>query len=75
MRGNQQDQASDIDILIVGSPEIGDLEEALRALERRLQREINYTLLTREELACRLKTREPFITDVWQNKKVDLLAP
>ena len=72
---NQQDQASDIDVLIIGNPEIGDLEEALRALERRLQREVNYTLLTREELESRLKTRDPFITDVWQNKKVDLLAP
>jgi predicted nucleotidyltransferase len=72
---NQQDQASDIDLLIVGKPEMGDLEEALRTLERRLRREINYTLLTREEFESRLKKKDPFIADVWQNKRIDLLAP
>jgi len=72
---NQQDQASDIDLLIIGKPEMGDLEEALRTLERQLRREINYTLLTREELESRLKKKDPFITDVWENKRIDLLAP
>ncbi len=72
---NRQDQVSDIDVLIVGEPETGKLEEALGALERLLRREINYTLLTQEEFKSRLKEKDPFITDVWKNKRIDLLAP
>ncbi len=72
---NQQDQASDIDLLIVGRPEMADLEEAIRTLERHLRRDINYSLLTREEFESRLKRKDPFIADVWQNKRIDLMAP
>jgi hypothetical protein len=43
-------------------------------LERRLRREINYTLLCREELESRLKKKDPFITDVWKNERINLLA-
>jgi predicted nucleotidyltransferase len=72
---NQQDQASDIDILIIGKPEMADLEEALRTLERHLRREINYTLLTRDELESRLKKNDAFITNVWQDERINLLVP
>lgn len=71
---DQADQARDIDVMIVGEPKTGELEESLRALERRLRREINYTLLCREELESRLKKRDPFITDVWENERIDLLS-
>jgi len=43
----QQEAASDIDVLVVGSPEPGELESRMRRLERLLGREINYTVLSR----------------------------
>jgi len=70
---DQQDQASDIDVLIVGQPDIGKLEESIRSLERRLRREINHTLLSRKELQARLKKKDPFITDVWKGQRISLL--
>src|ERR1700686_2507791 len=43
---NQQDAASDIDVLVIGSPHEEDLAQAVGRLERQLGREINYTVLT-----------------------------
>ncbi len=44
---NQQDAASDIDVLVIGAPREEVLAEAVRKLERQLGREVNYTVLTR----------------------------
>ena len=71
---DQQDESSDIDVLIIGEPETGNLEECLLPLERRLRREINLTLLSREELEARFREKDPFLTDVWKNKKINLLV-
>ncbi len=46
---NQQDVASDIDVIVIGNPKGDLLAEAIRALERQLGREINYTVLSRKE--------------------------
>lgn len=70
---NQQDAASDIDILIIGNPEATALAESIRSLERRLGREINYTVLTREEFDSRRARRDAFLENIWQNKR-QLLA-
>ena len=72
---NRQDQASDIDLLVIGTPPPLRFEEALRTLERRLRRDINYTLFSREEFAARRKKKDPFLAGVWENKKIDLLTP
>src|SRR6266576_5003434 len=39
---NQQDAASDIDVLVIGAPREEVLAEAVRKLERQLGREVNY---------------------------------
>lgn len=67
---DQQDQSSDIDVLIIGGPDATQIEESLRALERRFRREINYTLLTEGELEARLKKKDSFITDIWKTKQL-----
>jgi predicted nucleotidyltransferase len=46
---NQQDAASDIDVLVIGSPREEDLAQAVGRLERQLGRELNYTVLTPKE--------------------------
>ena len=71
---NQQDMASDIDILLIGSPREEILAEAIRKLERYLGREINYTILTPKEFEARRARRDPFLETVWHNKRVALLG-
>ena len=70
---NQQDAASDIDVLIIGRPGSQALAEAVGKLERQLGREINYTVLTRQELTARRKRKDAFLETVWQNKRIGLL--
>jgi predicted nucleotidyltransferase len=70
----QQDMASDIDVLVIGAPREEILAEAVRKLERRLGREINYTILTPKEFKARRARKDAFLENVWQNKRVSLLG-
>jgi len=72
---NQQDAASDIDVLMIGAPRGEALAEAVQKLERQLGREINYTVLTRKEFDSRRTRKDPFLENVWHNKRVSLIAP
>ena len=71
---DQQDAASDIDVLVIGNPKGEVLAEAMRRLERQLGREINYTLLTRKELESRRKRKDAFLESVWHNKRISLVS-
>jgi predicted nucleotidyltransferase/predicted transcriptional regulator with HTH domain len=72
---NQQDAASDIDVLAIGVPRSEALAEAVRKLERQLGREINYTVLTRKEFDSRRARKDAFLQDVWRHKRISLIAP
>ncbi len=72
---NQQDAASDIDVLVIGNPKGDALAEAMRKLERQLGREVNYTVLTRKEFDSRRTQKDAFLENVWHNKRVSLVAP
>lgn len=71
---NEADAASDIDLLIVGKPDQAQLAAATRKAEKTLRREINYTVLTSKELKRRLKKADPFITDIWNGKRIELIS-
>jgi DNA-directed RNA polymerase specialized sigma24 family protein/predicted nucleotidyltransferase len=71
---NQQDAASDIDVLVIGSPREEVLAQAVRRLERQLGREINYTVLTPKEFESRRARKDAFLENVWHNKRVSLVG-
>ena len=71
---NQQDAASDIDVLLIGEPESEVVEEAVRKLERQLHREINYTLLDQKEFKARRASKDAFLEDIWRHKRISLVA-
>jgi predicted nucleotidyltransferase len=71
---NQQDAASDIDVLMIGAPREEALAQAMRRLERQLGREINYTVLTPKEFESRRARKDAFLENVWHNKRVPLMA-
>ena len=72
---NQQDAASDIDVLVIGSPSEEDLAQSVGRLERQLGREINYTVLTPKEFGSRRARKDAFLESVWHNKRVSLIGP
>jgi predicted nucleotidyltransferase len=71
---NQQDAASDIDVLVIGNPKGDTLAEAMQRLERQFGREINYTVLTRKEFESRRARKDAFLENVWHNKRVSLVG-
>jgi predicted nucleotidyltransferase len=71
---NEADAASDIDLLIVGKLDQAELASEVRKAEKTLRREINYTILTSKELKRRLLKRDPFITDIWKGKRIELIS-
>jgi len=72
---NQQDIASDIDVLVIGNPKETVLAEVVRALEHQLGREINYTVLTRKEFDLRRARKDAFLEDIWHNERLALVGP
>jgi len=72
---NQQDVASDIDVIVIGNPKGTILAEAIRALERQLGCEINYTVLTRKEFDSRRARKDALLEDIWHNERFSLVGP
>lgn len=70
---NQQDAASDIDLLVIGAPSEELFAEGVRKLERELGRELNYTVMTRKEFNSRRARKDVFLENVWHNKRVSLV--
>jgi predicted nucleotidyltransferase len=71
---NQQDAASDIDVLVIGNPNTQALAETMQKLERQLGREINYTVLTQKEFDSRRRRKDAFLENVWHHKRVSLVG-
>jgi predicted nucleotidyltransferase len=71
---NQQDAASDIDVLLIGTPKSEVLALAIQSLERQLGREVNYTVLGRKEFEARRARKDAFLENLWHNKHVPLLT-
>ena len=72
---NQQVAASDIDVLVIGTPREEVLAQTSRRLERQLGREVNYTVLSPKEFERRRARKDAFLENVWHNKRVLLVGP
>jgi predicted nucleotidyltransferase len=70
----EQDNKSDIDVLIIGTPDQTKLESAMRKLERMFSREIHFILMDEPEFNAKLERTDPFFEDIWHGKKINLLA-
>ena len=65
---------SDIDLFLVGKINLRQLEELVKAEERRRNREINYTVFTPEEFDFRRRRRDPFLVAVLKQPKIVLVG-
>ncbi|MCQ8894489.1 MAG: nucleotidyltransferase domain-containing protein [Methanolinea sp.] len=63
-------ERSDIDLFVVGEIENDDLIASITDTELQLGREINYTLLRKEEFMERIHKRDPFIMNVLREPKI-----
>jgi predicted nucleotidyltransferase len=70
---NDADAASDIDLLVVGKPDGATLAAEVSKVEKLLNREVSYTILRPRELKEKLAAGDPFLTDVWHGKRIEVI--
>lgn len=64
----------DVDLIVVGSIVLPELALLVREEEKRLDSEINYTVMTEEEFDFRKKKRDPFIQSILYGSRVMLIG-
>ena len=64
----------DIDLLIVGTVVLPELALLVRSEEKRSSIELNYTVMSEEELAFRKKKTDPFIWKILNGSRVMLIG-
>jgi predicted nucleotidyltransferase len=63
---------SDVDVLIIGEPDEPRLMREIDKLEKKVQREINYTIYSEDEYERRLETGDSFIANLNERPKIVL---
>lgn len=66
----QVNNAKDLDILIIGEVVLPELEILIKEEEKQIGREINYTVLDKNEFKFRKQRRDSFLMDVMYGKKI-----
>jgi len=64
----------DVDLLVVGAVVLPELALLVREEEKRLDVEINYTVMTEDEFNFRKKKRDPFILSILYGSRVMLIG-
>lgn len=71
---DQQKAESDIDLLVIGETDEKALIRTVRDLEKRLQREINYSIYSGKEWKKREAARDPFVLEVLRQPRLPLVG-
>ena len=74
MARSEERSSSDVDLMIVGDVGLADVSTPLRKAERRLNRAVNPTTYTVDELSGRVKSNHHFITAVLRAQKLFVLG-
>jgi len=69
-----KNEPDEVDILIVGNVVLPELALLVREEEKRLNAEINYTVMSEDEFDYRKKKRDPFIMAILSGSRVMLLG-
>lgn len=63
-----------VDLLIVGDINMQTLAKLVRTEEAKLEREINYTAMTRDEFNFRKKRRDPFLQNILLGSRIMIIG-
>ena len=73
-RNKPRKNDDEVDILVVGEVVLPELAAIVRNFESKLNREINYTVMTKEELDYRKKRRDPFLQGIFLGSRVMIIG-
>lgn len=65
---------TDVDLLFVGSPDINALNSKMTEIERQYQKQIRYTIISKDDFEFRKKKRDPFLINILHNDKILLVG-
>ena len=65
---------SDIDLMIVGDPDLGEVSKMIAKIEHGLGRPVNYLIFSREEIEAKLRNKEAFAVNAFTRPRVMLLG-
>ncbi|MCK9266185.1 nucleotidyltransferase domain-containing protein [bacterium] len=71
---SEERNASDVDLFILGNVSESDIIKSLKPVEKKIQREINYTLYSYKEYADKKLGKDPFVEDVVKCPKIFLIG-
>jgi predicted nucleotidyltransferase len=70
----EEGAASDIDLMVIGDVSFFDVVAAMSPLQQTLGREINPTVFDSAEYGRRLRAKDPFLTRVEKQPRIDLIG-
>jgi predicted nucleotidyltransferase len=71
---NKENYLSDIDVIIIGSPDENKIMRNIEKLEKKLKREINYKLYLPKEFRDSVRRKDPFLMGVLEDRKIMLIG-
>jgi len=74
VRRKERKRDDEVDILVVGDISLPELATLIRMEESRRKHEINYTVMSREELDYRKKRRDPFLQGIMAGGRVMIIG-
>jgi hypothetical protein len=73
-RGKARRREDDVDILVIGDIVLPELATLIRTEESKRGKEINYTVMGREEFDFRKKRRDPFLLGILAGSRVMIIG-
>jgi DNA-binding transcriptional ArsR family regulator len=73
-RQKARKREDEVDILIIGEIILPELATLIRQEESKRKREINYTVMSRDEFDFRKKRRDPFLLGILANSRVMIIG-
>ena len=71
---HREKPTSDIDLMVIGRPDMSALNKAIQGLETKLRREINHTVYSPDEYRSRRRDKSGFIEDLLRSPKIVLIG-
>lgn len=72
--GNKDDQYSDVDLMIIGSPDEDELITTVSKIETELGREVNYSIFSTDDFKKGLAEKEVFLEEIMDNLKIFIIG-
>jgi len=73
-RGKARKREEDVDILVVGEVVLPELATLIRQEESKRSKEINYTVMSKEEFEFRKKRRDPFLLGILSGSRAMIIG-